>query len=126
MESHVTSFLKHPEVYTSKLAHFLEERCGVELWPAAAPTSDRVVPEHERRQRQAQRDTAAQSHQASRSDLDWWEGGKVGGRVRVNGAGTSFPRPASSSPVWPTPTQGAGHCTVPSEAAAPGWRLCRL
>ena len=126
MESHVTSFLKHPQVYASLLAHFLEERCGVELWPAAAPTSDRVVPEQDRRQSEAQRDTTTQRHQTLRSDLDWWEGGKVSGRVRVNDTGTSFPRPASSAPVWPRPTQGAGHCTVTSEAVAPGWRLCRL
>ena len=121
MESHVTNFLKHPQVYGSKLANFLEQRCNVTLWPVPVPRSDLQKPLgilqvcHDRQH-------------ALRSDLDWWEGGYVGGRVRVRGVGTSFPRAVQSGPLWSSSSVAAEQhvgddCTA---TVAPRKQLCRL
>ena len=126
MESHVTNFLKHPDMYSSKLAHFLEERCGVDLLPAPAPSSELWRLSHKSRVEAEQ--------EVLRSNLDWWEGGKVGGTVRVNGVGTSFPRavgaPGSPSPtMWPPAIEEVeGGCTAtcasPAKRCRARWRQC--
>lgn len=123
MESHVTNFLKHPDVYTSKLAHFLVDRCGVDLLPAGASSSDLWRLSREGR--------VEAEHEVVRSNLDWWEGGKVGGTVRVNGVGTTFPRAVPSPTLWPQATQEvAGDCTAtfasPAQSCHAEWGQCRL
>ncbi len=120
MESHVTNFLKHPEVYTSKLSHFIQERCGVDLLPVTLPSSDlwRLSESAEK---------AEQEQEVLRSDLDWWQGGTVGGTVRVTGVGTTFPRTVASPPLWlPATQEVTGDCTATSALPAPRRRLCRL
>ena len=117
MESHVTSFVKHPEVYTSKLTHFLEERCGVDLVATARSSKMWRLSESDLKTMQEQ--------EALRSDLDWWEGGMVGKTVRVTGVETAFPRPVASPPLWLSATRKdvADDCTA---ADALKRRLCRL
>jgi hypothetical protein len=112
METHVTHFLKHPQVYKRKLAEFLMDKCGVELWPATEDEHDDDDEEEEEEEEQEGDDQQQQEVEVeeSRSDLNWWEGGRVGGRVGVRGTHTSFPRRAPGGdavlPLWTSRLRG--------------------